>query len=92
MVDGARGAVVVFRDITERHRAEAERRRAEALHASRARIVEAQLEERRRLGRDLHDGAQQRLVNVILALRQDVPRSLAAMVWLSIISASFASV
>jgi PAS domain S-box-containing protein len=69
MVDGARGAVVVFRDITERQRAEAERRRAEALHASRARIVEAQLEERRRLGRDLHDGAQQRLVNVILALQ-----------------------
>jgi PAS domain S-box-containing protein len=69
MVDGGRGAVVVFRDITERHHAEAERRRAEALHASRARIVEAQLEERRRLGRDLHDGAQQRLVNVILALQ-----------------------
>ena len=68
-VDGARGAVVVFRDITERHRAEAERLRAEALRASRARIVEAQLEERRRLGRDLHDGAQQRLVNVILALQ-----------------------
>src|SRR5919197_3304468 len=48
IVDGARGAVVVFRDITERHRAEAERRRAEAIHASRARLVEAQLEERRR--------------------------------------------
>jgi signal transduction histidine kinase len=61
--------VVVFRDITERHRAEAERRRAEAIHASRARLVEAQLEERRRLGRDLHDGAQQRLVNVMVALQ-----------------------
>jgi PAS domain S-box-containing protein len=69
MVNGARGAVVVFRDITERHRAEADRRRAEALGASRARLVEAQLEERARLGRDLHDGAQQRLFNVMLGLK-----------------------
>jgi PAS domain S-box-containing protein len=69
MVDGARGAVVVFRDISERQLAEAERRRAQAIHASRARLVEAELEERRRLGRDLHDGAQQRLVNVIVALQ-----------------------
>jgi PAS domain S-box-containing protein len=64
-----RGAVVVFRDISERNRAEAERLRAEAIHASRARIVQAALEERRRLGRDLHDGAQQRLINVIFALQ-----------------------
>jgi len=70
MVDRARGAVVVFRDLTDRHLAEAERRRAEAIHASRARLVEAELEERRRLGRDLHDGAQQRLVNVIVALQR----------------------
>jgi PAS domain S-box-containing protein len=68
VVNGARGAVVVFRDITERHRAQAERRRADAIGASRSRLVEAQLEERRRLGRDLHDGAQQRLINVILGL------------------------
>ena len=68
-VAGRRGAVVVFRDVTERNRAEAERLRAEAIHASRARIVQAALQERRRLGRDLHDGAQQRLINVIFALQ-----------------------
>jgi PAS domain S-box-containing protein len=64
-----RGAVVVFRDISERNRAEAERLRADGIHASRARIVQAALDERRRLGRDLHDGAQQRLINVIFALQ-----------------------
>lgn len=67
--DGRRGAVVVFRDVSDRNRAEAERLRAEAIHASRARIVQAALDERRRLGRDLHDGAQQRLINVIFALQ-----------------------
>jgi PAS domain S-box-containing protein len=67
-VAGHRGAVVVFHDISEQRRAEADRRRAQAIHASRARIVEATLEERRRLGRDLHDGAQQRLVNASVAL------------------------
>ena len=36
---------------------------------SRARIVEATDAERRRLERDLHDGAQQRLVSLSLALR-----------------------
>jgi signal transduction histidine kinase len=39
------------------------------LAASRARIVEAGYEERRRLERDLHDGAQQELVGVVLSLR-----------------------
>jgi signal transduction histidine kinase len=39
------------------------------LQASRARIVEAGDHERRRLERDLHDGAQQRLVALSLALR-----------------------
>jgi signal transduction histidine kinase len=39
------------------------------LHASRARIVEAGLGERRRLERNLHDGAQQRLVALSLQLR-----------------------
>ncbi len=33
-VNGRRGAVVVFRDLSERDRAEAERRRADAIHAS----------------------------------------------------------
>lgn len=36
---------------------------------SRARLVEAGYEERRRLERDLHDGAQQRLVSLGLSLR-----------------------
>ena len=41
----------------------------EDLHASRRRIVQAGDAARRRLGRDLHDGAQQRLVTLALALR-----------------------
>jgi signal transduction histidine kinase len=38
------------------------------LRASRARIVEAGDQERRRLERDLHDGAQQRLITLSLAI------------------------
>jgi signal transduction histidine kinase len=40
------------------------------LAASRARIVAATDEERRRVVRDLHDGAQQRLVHTVLTLKQ----------------------
>jgi signal transduction histidine kinase len=40
------------------------------VEASRARIVEAGYEERRRLERDLHDGAQQRLVSLGVRLRR----------------------
>jgi PAS domain S-box-containing protein len=40
-----------------------------ALAASRARIVAAADEERRRVVRDLHDGAQQRLVHTIITLK-----------------------
>jgi signal transduction histidine kinase len=48
----------------------AELRRSEAvLAASRARIVAASDEERRRLVRDLHDGAQQRLVQTTITLK-----------------------
>jgi PAS domain S-box-containing protein len=72
-----RGAVVVFRDETERREAErvrrreaVERARADAVDASRARILAAADEERRRLGRDLHDGAQQRLMTVALTVQQ----------------------
>ena len=39
------------------------------VRASRARIVEAGDAERRRLERDLHDGAQQRLLGIRLALQ-----------------------
>jgi signal transduction histidine kinase len=44
-------------------------RQLEEVRASRARIVEAGDTERKRLERDLHDGAQQRLVSLTLALR-----------------------
>jgi PAS domain S-box-containing protein len=71
-----RGAVVVFRDVTARledeeaaRDAAVERARAQEIHDSRARIVQATDGERRRLTRDLHDGAQQRLVRVLFALR-----------------------
>ncbi len=50
-------------DITERKEHESELRR------SRARLVEASDVERRRLERNLHDGAQQRLVSLSLMLR-----------------------
>jgi signal transduction histidine kinase len=50
-------------DVTERRRQEEEIRR------SRTRIVEAEAAERRRLERNLHDGAQQRLVSLSLAMR-----------------------
>jgi signal transduction histidine kinase len=48
------------------------------VEASRARIVEAGYEERRRLERDLHDGAQQRLVSLgvqIRRMQRTLPRS-----------------
>jgi PAS domain S-box-containing protein len=63
-------------DVTSRHEAEDLRRqlegeqaRAEALEESRARIVEAGDAARRRLERDLHDGAQQQLVVSLMKLR-----------------------
>ena len=63
-------------DITERREAEEalrrqeiEQARTEELRASRARIVEAADAARRRIERDLHDGAQQRLVALALEVR-----------------------
>ena len=54
----------------ENERLDAElRAKVDELRASRMRIMEATLAERRRLERDLHDGAQQRLVSVALGLR-----------------------
>jgi PAS domain S-box-containing protein len=51
-----------LRDITERKQTEAD------LRASRARLVEVADAERRRIQRNLHDGAQQRLTAVLLSL------------------------
>ena len=56
-------ALITGVDITERKRQEVE------IRGSRARIVEAASAERRRLERNLHDGAQQRLVSISLFLR-----------------------
>lgn len=54
----------------ENERLQAEvRAHLEDLRSSRARIIETGDAERRRLERDLHDGAQQRFVGVLLALR-----------------------
>jgi signal transduction histidine kinase len=56
--------------VLENERLQAEvRARLGELRRSRARIVEAGDAERRRLDRDLHDGAQQRLVALSLSLR-----------------------
>jgi signal transduction histidine kinase len=53
----------------ENGRLEAElRARLQELHGSRTRVVEAHQNERRRLERNLHDGAQQRLVALALEL------------------------
>lgn len=56
-------ATAIIRDFTDQRAADDEIRR------SRARIVEATDATRRRLERDLHDGAQQRLVALSLSLR-----------------------
>jgi PAS domain S-box-containing protein len=73
-----RGAVfAVGRDVTDRRRADAELREAHRIveasraeiAASRARILAAADEQRRRVVRDLHDGAQQRLVHTVITLK-----------------------
>jgi signal transduction histidine kinase len=54
----------------EKQRLDAElRAKVEQLRASRERLVEAGFEERRRLERNLHDGAQQRFVSLALSLQ-----------------------
>jgi PAS domain S-box-containing protein len=62
-VPGNRMFTGYVRDITERKRSE------EELRASRERIVAASDAERRRIERNLHDGAQQQLVAIALNLR-----------------------
>jgi signal transduction histidine kinase len=79
------GALAVFSASTDHFRSDAQQRLADftnlvalalesaeahdQLTASRARIVEASVAERRRLERNLHDGAQQRLVTLAVHLR-----------------------
>jgi PAS domain S-box-containing protein len=84
-IDGRMGTAMTFHDLTasvqaedERRRFEVERARLSEVRASRARIVEAADEQRRRVVRDLHDGAQAGLVHVVMALQlalraEDVP-------------------
>ena len=68
--DLLRSAVAAARLAVENERLQAEvRAQLEEVRASRARIVEAGDVERRRVERDLHDGAQQRLVTLALQLR-----------------------
>jgi PAS domain S-box-containing protein len=64
---GAEQRLADFAELAAQALANAEAR--EQLAASRARIVEAGDAERRRLERNLHDGAQQRLVSLALNLR-----------------------
>jgi PAS domain S-box-containing protein len=72
VASGADEVLMIVRDVTERKQAERElaqlheelRASLDDLRTSRARIVEAGDTERRRLERNLHDGAQQRLVAV----------------------------
>lgn len=75
-IDGRMGTAMTFHDQTvsvqaedERRRLEVERARLGEVRASRARIVEAADEQRRRVVRDLHDGAQAMLVRVVLGLQ-----------------------
>ena len=68
LVDGILAAAALSIEIA-RLRVEVRMQLAE-VQASRARIVEAGYEERRRLERDLHDGAQQRLVSLGVQVRR----------------------
>jgi signal transduction histidine kinase len=52
----------------EVRRARALRERVDDLHTARQRIIDAADAERRRIERDLHDGAQQRMVSLALTL------------------------
>ena len=75
-IDGRMGTAMTFHDLTasvqaedRRRRLDIERARLGEVRASRARIVEAADQQRRRLVRDLHDGAQAGLVRVVMALQ-----------------------
>ncbi len=71
----------------ELHASEIERARLEEIRTSRARVMAAGDEERKQVVRDLHDGAQQRLVHTVItlklagrALARDEPQEGAALV------------
>ncbi len=64
-------ATAVLRLAIENERLTADvRAQLEEVRASRARLVEAAHAERKRIERDLHDGAQQRLVSVALKIQE----------------------
>ena len=69
---GAEQRIADFAELAAQALANANAR--EELAASRARIVAAGDAERRRLERNLHDGAQQRLVSLALMLRMAARR------------------
>jgi len=80
LLDGVLGAAALSIEMA-RLRVELRLQLAE-VEASRARIVEAGYEERRRLERDLHDGAQQRLVSLgvqVRRLQRGLPRGAAVL-------------
>lgn len=71
------GTVITFRDLTERRRLDEaarrqalERAHAEEVRRSRRRIAEASDAARKRIERNIHDGAQQRLIAVSLRLEE----------------------
>jgi signal transduction histidine kinase len=83
MPTGAEDRVAAFAELVTYAIDNAETR--DELVASRARLVEAADEQRRRVVRDLHDGAQQRLVHAVTTLqlahsRDDAPPELARLV------------
>lgn len=74
MADGY-GAVLAFTDITDRRAAEEAARQRDAAEiratesrAAQRRIVESSAAVRRQVVRDLHDGAQQRLISLLIGL------------------------
>jgi signal transduction histidine kinase len=78
-IDGRMGTAMTFHDLTASVQAEDERQRHEIartrlveVSASRARIAAAADQTRTRIERDLHDGIQQRLVSLALALRSAI--------------------
>jgi signal transduction histidine kinase len=80
---GAENRVAAFAELVAYAIDNAEAR--EELAASRVRLVEAADEQRRRVVRDLHDGAQQRLVQAVITLQlaqshENVPPELAHLV------------